>query len=34
VPDYLRWLAGRQANARMVPVRSTAGLFQAYGVKA
>src|SRR5664280_1282327 len=25
VPDYLRWLAGRQANARMVPVRSTAG---------
>ncbi|MDX6220581.1 MAG: 2-polyprenyl-6-hydroxyphenyl methylase / 3-demethylubiquinone-9 3-methyltransferase [Frankiales bacterium] len=32
--DYVRWLAGRRADVRMVPVRSTAGLFQAVGVKA
>jgi 2-polyprenyl-6-hydroxyphenyl methylase/3-demethylubiquinone-9 3-methyltransferase len=32
--DYVRWLAGRRPDVRMVPVRSTAGLFQAVGVKA
>ena len=32
--DYLAWLAGRRDDVRMVPTRSTAGLFQAYGVKA
>ena len=31
--DYLRWLAGRRASVRMLPVRSTAGLFQAHGRK-
>ena len=31
--DYLRWLAGRRASVRMLPTRSTAGLFQAWGVK-
>jgi len=31
--DYLAWLAGRRAKVRMLPTRSTAGLFQAYGVK-
>ena len=31
--DYLRWLAGRRQDVRMLPIRSTAGLFQAYGVK-
>lgn len=30
---YLRWLLGRAPDVRMVPVRSTAGVFQAYGVK-
>jgi 2-polyprenyl-6-hydroxyphenyl methylase/3-demethylubiquinone-9 3-methyltransferase len=32
--DYLGWLAGRREAVRMVPTRSTAGLFQAVGVKA
>lgn len=32
--DYLRWLLGRRASVRMVPTRSTAGLFQGVGVKA
>ena len=32
--DYLGWLAGRRASVRMLPTRSTAGLFQAYGQKA
>lgn len=32
--DYLAWLAGRRAAVRMLRTRSTAGLFQAYGVKA
>lgn len=31
--DYLAWLAGRRPEVRMVPTRSTAGLFQASGVK-
>jgi 2-polyprenyl-6-hydroxyphenyl methylase/3-demethylubiquinone-9 3-methyltransferase len=31
--DYLRWLAGRRSDVRMVTTRSTAGLFQAHGVK-
>ena len=31
--DYLRWLAGRKADVRMLPTRSTAGLFQAHGRK-
>lgn len=31
--DYLAWCAGRQRTVRMLPVRSTAGLFQAYGEK-
>jgi len=31
--DYLAWLAGRRDDVRMVPTRSTAGLFQAHGVK-
>lgn len=31
--DYLRWVAGRRAEVRMLPTRSTAGLFQAVGVK-
>ena len=31
--DYLAWLAGRRAEVRMLPTRSTAGLFQAYGIK-
>ncbi len=31
--DYVRWLAGRRAGVRMLPTRSTAGLFQAHGVK-
>jgi len=33
-PDYLRWLAGRRSSVRMLPTRSTAGLFQAHGRKA
>ncbi len=31
--DYLRWVLGRRESVRMVPVRSTAGLFRAAGVK-
>ena len=31
--DYLGWLAGRRTAVRMLATRSTAGLFQAYGVK-
>ncbi len=32
-PDYLRWLAGRRPDVRMIPTRSTAGLFQGVGRK-
>lgn len=32
--DYLRWLAHRREEVRMLPTRSTAGLFQAVGRKA
>jgi 2-polyprenyl-6-hydroxyphenyl methylase/3-demethylubiquinone-9 3-methyltransferase len=32
--DYLLWLAGRRSEVRMLPTRSTAGLFQAAGRKA
>lgn len=32
--DYVRWLAGRRTDVRMLPTRSTAGLFQGHGVKA
>jgi 2-polyprenyl-6-hydroxyphenyl methylase/3-demethylubiquinone-9 3-methyltransferase len=31
--DYLRWLAGRQSDVRMLTTRSTAGLFQGHGTK-
>lgn len=31
--DYLAWLAGRKKEVRMLPTRSTAGLFQAHGRK-
>ena len=31
--DYLAWLAGRKPAVRMIATRSTAGLFQAHGVK-
>lgn len=31
--DYLGWLGGRRATVRMLPTRSTAGLFQAVGTK-
>jgi 2-polyprenyl-6-hydroxyphenyl methylase/3-demethylubiquinone-9 3-methyltransferase len=31
--DYVRWLAGRREDVRMLPTRSTAGLFQAVGTK-
>ena len=31
--DYLAWLAGRRREVRMLPTRSTAGLFQAVGRK-
>ncbi len=31
--DYARWVAGRRPDVRMVPTRSTAGLFQAHGRK-
>ena len=31
--DYLAWLAGRKDQVRMLPTRSTAGLFQAHGRK-
>jgi 2-polyprenyl-6-hydroxyphenyl methylase/3-demethylubiquinone-9 3-methyltransferase len=34
VPDYIRWLVGRRQDVRMVTTRSTAGLFQGWGVKA
>lgn len=30
---YLRWVAGRRHDVPMIPTRSTAGLFQAHGVK-
>jgi 2-polyprenyl-6-hydroxyphenyl methylase / 3-demethylubiquinone-9 3-methyltransferase len=33
VLDYLAWLAGRKREVRMLPTRSTAGLFQASGRK-
>jgi 2-polyprenyl-6-hydroxyphenyl methylase/3-demethylubiquinone-9 3-methyltransferase len=33
VPDYLRWLAGRREDVRMLTTRSTAGLFQGWGTK-
>ena len=33
VLDYLAWLAGRKDEVRMLPTRSTAGLFQASGRK-
>ena len=32
--DYLAWLAGRKDHVRMLPTRSTAGLFQGHGRKA
>jgi 2-polyprenyl-6-hydroxyphenyl methylase/3-demethylubiquinone-9 3-methyltransferase len=32
--DYALWLAGRKSSVRMLPTRSTAGLFQASGRKA
>jgi 2-polyprenyl-6-hydroxyphenyl methylase/3-demethylubiquinone-9 3-methyltransferase len=32
--DYLLWLVGRRSSVRMLPTRSTAGLFQGAGVKA
>lgn len=31
--DYVQWVANRRADVRMVPTRSTAGLFQAHGIK-
>jgi len=31
--DYLGWLVGRKPAVRMLPTRSTAGLFQAHGRK-
>ena len=31
--DYLAWLAGRRTTVRMLTTSSTAGLFQAHGVK-
>ena len=31
--DYLGWLAGRRSDVRMLPTRSTAGLFSATGSK-
>lgn len=31
--DYLAWLAGRRSAVRMLPTRSTAGIFQASGRK-
>ena len=31
--DYLAWLAGRKREVRMLPTRSTAGIFQAWGRK-
>lgn len=34
VVDYCHWLRGRREEVRMVPTRSTAGLFQAHGRKA
>ncbi len=33
VLDYLAWLAGRKPEVRMLPTRSTAGIFQAAGRK-
>ena len=34
VVDYLRWLAGRRPDVRMLTTGSTAGLFQGWGCKA
>jgi 2-polyprenyl-6-hydroxyphenyl methylase/3-demethylubiquinone-9 3-methyltransferase len=34
VTDYVRWLAGRRPDVRMLTTRSTSGLFQGWGVKA
>ncbi len=34
VPDYLLWLLGRRRDVRMRTTRSTAGLFQGWGIKA
>jgi 2-polyprenyl-6-hydroxyphenyl methylase/3-demethylubiquinone-9 3-methyltransferase len=31
--DYLRWVTGRAPAVRMLPVRSTAGVYQGVGVK-
>jgi len=31
--DYLLWLARRREDVRMVPTRTTAGLFQGHGIK-
>ena len=31
--DYLAWLVGRKSEVRMLPTRSTAGLFSAHGRK-
>jgi 2-polyprenyl-6-hydroxyphenyl methylase/3-demethylubiquinone-9 3-methyltransferase len=33
VRDYARWLLRRREDVRMLPTRSTAGLFQAWGTK-
>ena len=33
VTDYIRWLVGRREDVRMLTTRSTAGLFQGWGVK-
>ncbi len=32
--DYVRWLAGRRPDVRMLSTGSTAGLFQGWGIKA
>lgn len=32
--DYVRWLLGNKEDVRMLPTRSTAGLFQGFGIKA
>jgi 2-polyprenyl-6-hydroxyphenyl methylase / 3-demethylubiquinone-9 3-methyltransferase len=32
--DYAMWLINRRDEVRMVPTRSTAGLFQGVGTKA
>lgn len=33
VRDYARWLARRADSVRMVPVKSTAGVYQAVGIR-